>query len=101
MPQIATCNFRLTKRGSEANEGLMAREYSREWPDALAVVEASIHQVREHILLSVVSVIAIHYEFCWFATRWKMVSIILIKSQTLGQSPACLFVGIRLALSLD
>lgn len=70
---------------------------TEDWPDALSVVEASIHLVRKHILLSMVFVIVIHYALNWFALRWKMVSTVIIKAQILGQSATCICVGIRLA----
>jgi len=47
--------------------------------DALGVVEASIHGVREHILLFLICVVVIHYAFNLFAAKWKMVSSFLIK----------------------
>lgn len=54
---------------------------TEDWTDVVGVVESSIHRIREHILLSVVCVIVIHYALNWCAVRWNMVSTVIIKTQ--------------------
>jgi hypothetical protein len=81
---------------------------TEDWPDAFGVVEASIHLVREHILLSMIFVIIIHYALNWFVLKLKMVSTVIIKIQ--NSRPKChvymrrnrvgLIVGLTLSISL-
>ena len=55
---------------------LARREMASEWPtkfDVVGIIETAIHYAREHILLTGICIIFLHYVFSWFVIRMRMV----------------------------